>query len=63
MKRGLKTTAITLLAISAAGAVAAWVIRDQLDRNQRELFSPYPLRRLACLGHLARAEPTVFYIT
>jgi hypothetical protein len=56
-------TGISLLLAASAGAVAAWVIRDQVDRNRRELFSPYPLRRLACLGHLARAEPTIFNIT
>ena len=63
MKRSVKTAGITVLAMAAAGAVAAWVVRDQLDRNQRNLFSPRPLWRLACLGHLARAEPSVDNIT
>ncbi len=39
------------------------VVRDQLDRHQRELFSPQPLRRLACLGYMARADATVDNIT
>jgi hypothetical protein len=59
MSRALKTAGITLLAVSAAGAVAALVVRDQMDRHQRNLFSPYPLKRLACLGHMARAEASV----
>jgi hypothetical protein len=63
MKRTLKTAGIALAAVAVVGAVAALVVRDQLDRHQRDLFSPYPLRRLACLGHLARAEASVSNIT
>jgi hypothetical protein len=63
MKRTLKIAGITLAAVAAAGALAALVVRDQMDRHQRELFSPSPLRRLACLGHLARAEPSPGNIT
>lgn len=63
MKRTVKNTGIALAAMAAAGALAALVVRDQMDRHQRNLFSPYPLKRLACLGHLARAEPTVSNIT
>jgi recombination protein RecR len=63
MKRALKTTGIVLLGVAAASALAALVVRDQLDRNQRELFSPSPLKRLACLGHMARADANVDNIT
>ena len=63
MNRGLKAAGITVLAVGAVGAVAALLVRDQLDRHQRDLFSPQPLRRLACLGHMARAEATVDNIT
>ena len=63
MNRGLKTAGITLLAVSALSAVAALVVRDQFHRHQRDLFSPQPLRRLACLGHMARADATVDNIT
>jgi hypothetical protein len=63
MKRGLKTAGITVLAVAAVGAVAALIVRDQLDRHQRDLFSPQPLRRLACLGHMARGDATVDNIT
>ncbi len=63
MKKGLKTAGIAVLAVAAVGAVAALVVRDQLDRHQRDLFSPQPLRRLACLGHMARADATVDNIT
>ena len=63
MNRGLKTAGITLLAVSALSAVAALVVKDQVHRHQRDLFSPQPLRRLACLGHMSRAEAPVDNIT
>lgn len=59
MSRNLKLVGIIALAVASAGAIAVLVVRDQLDRHQRDLFSPSPLRRLASLGHLAGAEPTV----
>ncbi len=59
MNRALKTAGIVVLAVAVVGAVAALVVRDQVARHRRNLFSPHPLRRLACLGHLARAESTV----
>ncbi|MFO8175645.1 MAG: hypothetical protein ACQET1_05135 [Gemmatimonadota bacterium] len=62
MKRTLKMTGIALAAVAVAGAVAALFVRDQLERHRRELFSPYPLKRLACLGHLAREEASVLNI-
>ncbi|HSG49142.1 MAG TPA: hypothetical protein VLA43_15080, partial [Longimicrobiales bacterium] len=35
------------------------VVRDQLSRARRDLFSPHALRRLAALSHLTRAEASV----
>ena len=63
MKRSLRAAGIAVLAVAAAGTVATLLVRDQLDRYQRDLFSPRPLRRLACLGHMARADATVDNIT
>lgn len=54
-----KTTGIWLLAVAAAGAAVLVLLRDQMNRHQRDLFSPRPLRRLAALGHVAREEPSV----
>ena len=59
MRKTLKVAGVTLAAVAAAGALAALLVRDQMDRHQRNLFSPYPLKRLACLGHMARSEATV----
>ena len=63
MNRTLKTLGITVLATVVAAVATLLLVRDQIDRHQRDLFSPSPRRRLACLGHLARAEPTVDHIT
>jgi len=62
MDRKTRNAGIAVLAAAAAGAVAAWVIRDQIQRHSRDLFSPSFLRRLAALGHMARAEASVDHI-
>ena len=62
MKRTLKTTGIALLAAAAAGALAALVIRDQITRHQRNLFSPRAFKRLAALGHMGREPASVSHI-
>ena len=63
MKKTLRAAGITLTAVAVLGAVAAWLVRDQMDRHRRNLFSPYPLKRLACLGHMAGSEASVSNIT
>ena len=35
------------------------IIRDQITRHQRDLFSPRPLRRLAALGHMSRESTSI----
>ncbi len=62
MDKRTRNTGIVVLAAAAAGAVAAWVIRDQIQRHSRDLFSPSFLRRLAALGHMAKAEASVDHI-
>ena len=61
--RKLKITAITLIATAVAGAGLALIIRDQMSRHRRDLFSPQPLRRLAALGYMSRADASVDNIT
>jgi hypothetical protein len=63
MNGTLKVLGITVLAASASAALAHLIVRDQIDRHQRELFSPSTRRRLASLGHLARSEASVDNIT
>ncbi len=62
MERKTRNTGIVVLAAAAAGAVAAWVIRNQIQRHSRDLFSPSFFRRLAALGHMAKAEASVDHI-
>ena len=62
MTRTLKTTGIALLAAAAAGAVAALLVRDQITRHQRNLFSPRARKRLAALGHMGREPASIAHI-
>jgi len=61
--RTLKTAGLTVLALAAAGAVAAFLVRDQMSRHRRDLFSPHSLRRLAALGYMAGEQTSVDNIT
>ena len=56
MSRKLRIAGLTVLATAAAGALAAVLIRDQISRHRRNLFSPRALKRLAALGHIG-GEP------
>lgn len=59
MDRSLKTAGLTVLAAAAAGAIAAMIIRGQITRHQRDLFSPRAFKRLAALGHISREPASV----
>ena len=59
MKKEMKRTGIALLAIGLMGVLATWLIKDQIVRHRRDLFSPRFLRRLAALGHMAKVEASV----
>jgi len=61
-KRFLKIAGITAIAVAAATALAALVVRDQISRQKRNLFNPLVLRRMAALEHVARQRPTVDHI-
>ncbi|MDQ3556984.1 MAG: hypothetical protein M3409_09455 [Gemmatimonadota bacterium] len=58
-QRILRTTGLTILALGAAAALGALLVRDQMSRHRRELFSPHPLRRLAALGYLGSRPSSV----
>lgn len=55
----LKTTGIILLTLGATAAVGALVVRDQIDRHQRDLFSAHPLKRFAALSYIAGLTASV----
>lgn len=59
MNRRMRRLGFFLLGTGAVAALAALVLRDQVSRHRRDLFSPSPFRRLAALGHLAGEPATV----
>lgn len=59
MKKEIKRTGIALLAVGLMGVLATWLIKDQIIRHRRDLFSPKFLRRLAALSHMAKVESSV----
>jgi len=59
MGKKLKIAGITIAAAAAAGAALAWVVRDQVTRHRRDLFSPHALQRLAALSHMGRGPASV----
>ena len=61
--RKLRITAITIVAGAAAGAGLVLLLRNQISRHRRDLFSPHSVRRLAALGYMNREEATVDNIT
>jgi hypothetical protein len=50
----LRTVGIALAGVVAFAAVGVLLVRDQMSRHRRDLFSPHPLRRLAALGYIDR---------
>lgn len=52
-----------LLGVGTVAALGALVLRDQVIRHRRDLFSSNPVRRLAALRHLNGEPATVDAIT
>lgn len=50
----LRTIGIALAGTAAVSALGVLLVRDQIHRHRRDLFSPRPLRRLAALGYIGR---------
>jgi hypothetical protein len=57
--RILRTAGIVLLTLGAATAIGALIVRDQVVRHQRDLFSDRRLQRFAALGYIAGLGPSV----
>jgi len=62
VNRNVRLAGLMVLAAAAGGALAALLVRDQITRHRRDLFSPNALRRLAALGHMGREEASVDHI-
>jgi hypothetical protein len=54
-----RSAALALLTMAAAVGLGVLLVRDQISRSRRDLFSPHPLRRLAALEYLGGAAPSV----
>ena len=59
MNKRIRRAGITVLIAAGFGALTALIIRDQITRRQRDLFSGSGIRRLAALGHISRAPASV----
>lgn len=57
--RVLRTVGISIAAVAAAGVLGVILVRDQIARHRRDLFSPHPLRRLAALSYIGSAPESV----
>jgi len=57
--RVARTAGLIILGVAAAAVLGALLVKDQMSRHRRDLFSSHPLRRLAALGYIARHEATV----
>ncbi|HSJ26537.1 MAG TPA: hypothetical protein VK929_17790 [Longimicrobiales bacterium] len=55
----LRTAGYILVSVGAAAAVGAVVVRDQMARHQRNLFSRQALKRFAALGYLSGMPASV----
>lgn len=54
-----RVAGVVVIVLGAAALVGALVVRDQISRHRRELFSAHPLRRLAALSFLAGREASI----
>jgi hypothetical protein len=61
--RKLRVAALVLVAGVAVGAMVAVLVKSQISRHRRDLFSPSVLDRLAALGYIAREPASVEGIT
>ncbi len=52
----MKITGFVVFGIATATVLGALVLRGQIARHRRDLFSSHPLRRMAALSFLARRK-------
>lgn len=63
MNRRTRRIGLFLLAAGTVGALTGLLLKHQVARHRRELFSANPFRRLAALRHMAGEAATVDAIT
>jgi HEAT repeat protein len=52
--RLLRTIGLAAAGVVAVSALGVLLVRDQVNRHRRDLFSPRPLRRLAALTYIGK---------
>ncbi|MGH7458020.1 MAG: hypothetical protein ACREKN_02910 [Longimicrobiaceae bacterium] len=55
----LRVAGLTFTALVCSVALVVFLVKDQMSRHRRDLFSPHTLRRLAALGYLSNRSPSV----
>lgn len=55
----LRTAGMVLLTAGALAAVGTFVVRDQVSRHRRNLFSANALKRFAALGYVSSLAASV----
>jgi hypothetical protein len=59
MKKTVRTIGIVVLVILAIAGLGTLVMRDQISRHKRNLFSQHAFRRFAALSYLSRMEASI----
>ncbi|HEY8507925.1 MAG TPA: hypothetical protein VIL32_06195 [Steroidobacteraceae bacterium] len=57
--RSLRTLGVVLLVLAALIGVGTLVVRDQISRHKRNLFSAHAFRRFAALSYLSRMDASI----
>jgi hypothetical protein len=57
--KAFKTVGIVVLILIAIAGVSAVVMRDQIMRHKRNLFSGHAFKRFAALSYLSRMDATI----
>jgi hypothetical protein len=57
--RTFRTLGLIILVILAVAGLGTLVMRDQISRHKRNLFSGHAFRRFAALSYLARMEASI----
>lgn len=58
-RRWLRVVGITAGAVALAAGMGVLLVRDQMQRQQRNLFHPSALRRMGALGYISRQRASV----
>ena len=55
----LRTIGLVLLLVGASLGIGALIMRDQISRHKRNLFSAHAFRRFAALSYLAKLDASI----